>query len=346
MRRIGVIATSLDERLADRVDGLADTHDVEVFVDHASAALGPLAERGVPIRVAVKSYLSLGGGVLSADAGQAKALASIHADKPFDELHYDPRRCADLGWHDAALARIPVRLLAEPEPADTREPWAFPWSLQRSGFVHAATADVDIGLLGDLPVQTIETASPMSGAHDGWGRVVQHAPGHEAVAAQMSSLLGQPRVGLLLGGRYRDPLGDADASRLCHHVVGLTRAAARLVSDRPLRTDTSPAELFGQAVRHGVGVLVVPVPAHGCDARSFDVPPPPASVAAKEWVMSVRPHLRAALGLPSRGGLLERGLYEAGAPAGVIAWARQQPWAVRRLAARPRPPMAAMETLW
>lgn len=336
---------------------LDQTHDVVVFIDHATSAVDELAAANIPVHVGVKSYLEVPGlGVVLADAGQARSLAAMHAQDPFDVVVYDQQRCADLAWHQPIMADVPVAVRLT---SNDLAPWQYPYALQQQGFVQAADAQVvsldavtDMGPRPVRPVGIDAVDDVLNGpvADHGGAATVRHVPQLAEVAPRIATLLASSPAQLVLGGRPHGPHGDADTAYLCGHVMGLAPTARATLDSVRQQGAVGPgglARLLDQVVSDGGGALIVPVAAHGCDVRSFDVPLPPMAQAAREWVSTAPLHRRASAALPSRGGLVERGLYLAEAPAGVIAWCRQRPWAVRRLAGLPRPlALQRLEKRW
>lgn len=347
--RIGYIAVAVGNEPSmipvEEILQFDHDHDIIVFVDHATAAVDALAAAEVEVHVAVKSYLELPGvGVVLADAGQARSLAAMHATEPFGLLFYDQRRCADLAWHQPELAGVPI--MVRQHPATDKPPWQHPYDLQQQGFVQAAdvtgTSASSMPVAGPRPVRDVRTVVAddiltVPIAENPVVATVRHTPEMAEVGQRMAALMARSPADLILGGRPRGPHGDADAAYLCHHVAGLGPAAHRALAAAAPQGDTPTLpQLCETVVSAGGGVLVVPVAAHGCDTRSFASPLPPMAQATHDWVVATPLHRRAAAALPSRGGLVERGLYLAEAPAGVIAWCRQRPWDVRRLAGLPR----------
>lgn len=336
---------------------LDQTHDVVVLVDHATSAVDELAAANIEVHAAVKSYLELPGvGVVLADAGQARSLAAMHRQDPFRVLLYDQQRCADLAWHQPILADVPVAVRAT---TSDLAPWQHPYALQQQGFVQAADAQVvppdtviDVRPRSVRPVRIDAVSDVLADpvADPGGAATVRHVPQMAEVAQRIATLLASSPAQLILGGRPRGPHGDADTAYLCRHVVGLAPtagAAFDFLRQQGAAGPDSMAKLLQQVVSDGGGALIVPSAAHGCDVRSFDVPLPPMAQAARDWVATAPLHRRAAAALPSRGGLVERGLYLVEAPAGVIAWCRQRPWTVRRLAGLPRPlALQRLEQRW
>lgn len=332
-------------------------NDVVVFVDHATSAVDELAAANIQVHVAVKSYLEVPGlGVVLADAGQARSLAAMHGQGPFGLLLYDQQRCADLAWHQPILAGVPVAVRAT---TSDLAPWQYPYTLQQQGFVQAADARVvppemviDVSSRSVRPVRIDAVSDVLADAivDPGGAATVRHLPQMAAVAQQIATLLASSPARLILGGRAHGPHGAADPAYLCTHVLGIAplgHAALDAVRQQGTVGPRGLGRLLQQVVSDSGGALVVPIPAHGCEVRSFDGPLPPMAQAAREWVTTAPLHRRAAAALPSRGGLVERGLYLAEAPAGVIAWCRQRPWAVRRLAGLPRPlALQRLEQRW
>lgn len=342
---------------------LAQVHDVVVLVDHATSVVDELAAAHIGVQVAVKSYLELPGmGVVLADPGQARSLAAMHEQDPFDLLLYDQRRCADLAWHEPTLAAVPMAVRPDPDPDVS--PWQQPYRVQQLGFAQAADVSITTAArhndgiggmqetaISPKPVRDVQFRALDGVLHapivdDGPIATVRHTPEMRPIAQRIADLMARSKADLILAGRPRGPHGDADPAYLCRHVVGIgpvAQSALRDVAQGNATGSTGLGVLFQEVVKAGGGALVVPAPPHGCDSRSFDSPLPPMAQAARDWVTTTALRRRAAAALPSRGGLVERGLYLADAPAGVIAWCRQRPWAVRRLAALPR--RAALDRL-
>jgi hypothetical protein len=114
--RIAVVLASLHHRAAleagpldvEWLEELKAGHDLEVFVDQATAGSERLRGAGVPVSVSIKRAVEeTGGRRVSADALQARALRRSHERAPFDAILYGSDVTTDLAWFESGLSGVP-----------------------------------------------------------------------------------------------------------------------------------------------------------------------------------------------------------------------------------------------
>lgn len=141
---------------AEGLLALAADHDLELFVDQATEGSEMLRRSGLPVTISLKRPVEGSDGhKASADALQARALARLHVEAPFDALVYGSDRSLDLAVHEPGLRPIPrIVGLGAGFPHDLRAVWQDRRIFARlARTLHAATGFVSSAdfLLSDVP---------------------------------------------------------------------------------------------------------------------------------------------------------------------------------------------------
>jgi hypothetical protein len=114
--RLALVLVALHQRTsleagpvdAEWLEELTGDHDVELFVDQATAGSERLRRAGVPVAVSIKRAVEeTGGRRVSADALQARAARRSHDRAPFDAIVYGSDATVDLAWFEPGLRGVP-----------------------------------------------------------------------------------------------------------------------------------------------------------------------------------------------------------------------------------------------
>lgn len=114
--RLAVVLVAVHERRSleaalldvERLQQLATEHELEIFVDQATAGSERLRQAGLAVTVSVKrDVVGSRGDRLSADALQARAIRQSHDRSPFDAIVYGSDVPVDLAWFEPRLRELP-----------------------------------------------------------------------------------------------------------------------------------------------------------------------------------------------------------------------------------------------
>lgn len=93
---------------AEYLQELARYHDLELYVDQATAGSEILRKAGVRVSISIKREIEdADGRRISADAVQARAVRRSHEKSPFDALIYGSDMPVDFAWYEPRLHTIP-----------------------------------------------------------------------------------------------------------------------------------------------------------------------------------------------------------------------------------------------